>query len=742
MKRLFSFSALLLCSLLGFAQFSGSGSGTEADPYLITSPDELFEVRNSPSSYYKLMNDIDLGDWLAEEYPTQGWVPIQNFTGTFDGNGHSITNLFINRPSTQKVGLFGNAERPAKIVNVSLLNPVVYGEYYTGSLLGYGIECTISDITVKNAHIEGSSTNSYEVGGCVGHVKEARRFKNVTIIGSTIIGYGQVGGIIGEFNYDVGSTLEDCYVYECKVIGTYTVGGLMGYAGSSAVTTEIIRCYVSGTIINNFDGYGSANGIVGYAYMAGSPYTGDTFTMRIADCRFDGRVEAGYVAGIGGGQDKNSNKNKLAITHCIVSGNLYAKRTVRGISENSSTSCVCCSDTIYSTEGTAVRIGPNVNGYAYNGMAVYSNNNQVEVEDGGEQGTGYSLRALKRKNTYIGLSYDFDNVWSIAEDRTFPYLKAQSTPPIITSCVGGQNGLVKGTASGNGTIYVFVGDKMYEGEIVNGEWSMPVSEMPIGAVVNVYAETDGMKPSCKTSAISEPEPSFVVLDEASTTIPENNADVDVLLKRTIKADEWSTICLPFTATGEQVKTAFGDDVQLASFTGWESEEDGNGAIVAINVMFTTVSADEGIAANTPMLIKVSETVTEATFDGVTLEPEEEPMVQVGKKASERGWFYGTYAKTIVPEENLFLSGNEFWYSTGKTAIKGFRGYFEFRDVLDAYYDDSEVKVHMLFDDDATGIETIDHSSLNIDHYYNLAGQRVGKGYKGVVIENGKKIIKK
>ena len=235
-----------------------------------------------------------------------------------------------------------------------------------------------------------------------------------------------------------------------------------------------------------------------------------------------------------------------------------------------------------------------------------------------------------------------------------------------------------------------------------------------------------------------------ILDENSDNadVLKQAADVAVQLKRTINADEWSTICLPFTATGEQVKTAFGDDVQLASFTGWESEEDGNGAIVAINVMFTSVSADEGIAANTPMLIKVSETVTEATFDGVTLEPEEEPMVQVGKKASERGWFYGTYAKTIVPEENLFLSGNEFWYSTGKTAIKGFRGYFEFRDVLDAYYDDSEVKVHMLFDDDATGIETIDHSSLNIDHYYNLAGQRVGKGYKGVVIENGKKVIKK
>ena len=234
-----------------------------------------------------------------------------------------------------------------------------------------------------------------------------------------------------------------------------------------------------------------------------------------------------------------------------------------------------------------------------------------------------------------------------------------------------------------------------------------------------------------------------ILDENSdnTDVLKQATDVKVQLKRTINANEWSTICLPFTATGEQVKAAFGEDVQLSSFTGWESEENGAGAIVTINVMFTSVGADEGIAANTPMLIKVSEAVTEATFDGVTLEPEEEPMVQVGKKASERGWFYGTYATSTVPEENLFLSGNAFWYSTGNTAIKGFRGYFEFRDVLDAYYNDSEVKVHMFFDDDATGIASIKKKDEGTG-IFNLSGQRVGKGYKGVVIENGKKVIKK
>lgn len=231
-----------------------------------------------------------------------------------------------------------------------------------------------------------------------------------------------------------------------------------------------------------------------------------------------------------------------------------------------------------------------------------------------------------------------------------------------------------------------------------------------------------------------------ILDENATTSPEAAANADVLLKRTINAGEWSTICLPFTATGEQVKSAWGNDVQLANFTKWNSEED-DGAIVAINVNFTSASANDGIEANTPMLIKVNKTSTSATFDGVTLEPEETPTVQVGKKASERGYFYGTYAVMQVPEENLFLSGNKFWYSTGNTTIKGYRGYFEFRDVLDAYYDgEASVKVNIFIDDTETGIESLSNSPLKGENIYNLAGQRVNKAQKGIYIENGKKVL--
>ena len=302
------------------------------------------------------------------------------------------------------------------------------------------------------------------------------------------------------------------------------------------------------------------------------------------------------------------------------------------------------------------------------------------------------------------------------------------------SSFGSYDVYIKGTT---GTLVTFT-IKMDSALPVGQELTGTIRNIVIGSRNEVSTYLDDVD---FTITICEPIDFHIVLDENSTIVPNAVSDVDVHLQRSIKANEWSTICLPFTATGEQVKQAWGEDVQLASFTGWESEEDADGAIVAINVMFSSASADEGIAANTPMLIKVSRATETATFDGVSIEPEEEPVVQVGRKASERGYFYGTYSMTTVPEENLFLSGNKFWYSTGATSIKGYRGYFELRDVLDAYYDGSEVKVNVIIDDEATGIRTIDHSSLTIDHYYNLAGQRVGRNYKGVVVTKGKKFVK-
>lgn len=232
-----------------------------------------------------------------------------------------------------------------------------------------------------------------------------------------------------------------------------------------------------------------------------------------------------------------------------------------------------------------------------------------------------------------------------------------------------------------------------------------------------------------------------ILDEASTTMPVAEANANVRVLRTINANEWSTICLPFAMTEAQVKTAFGNDVELGDFSSWTSEEDDEGAIVAINVGFTTVNE---IEANHPYIIKVSEKVTEFTVDGVDIAPEEEPMVQVGRRAAERGWMYGTYVVATVPEENVFLSGNQFWYSTGKTQTMGLRGYFEFRDVLDAYYDEAGAgaRITMSFGDNTTtGVQMTANRKYENSKCFDLQGRRVTNPGKGLYIQNGKKVTK-
>ena len=278
----------------------------------------------------------------------------------------------------------------------------------------------------------------------------------------------------------------------------------------------------------------------------------------------------------------------------------------------------------------------------------------------------------------------------------------------------------------------------------------PAAELTVGQmftgtikdilIVPVEGTKQVLTNSTFTVTIGEPVELRTILDEASTVIPDAATGVDVRVKRAINANEWSTICLPFDMTEEQVHEAFGSDVQLGNFSSWSSEEDDEGAIVGISVGFTTVTK---IEANHPYIIKVGENVTEFTVDGVDIDAEEDPVVQVGRRTTERGYMYGTYAVTTIPEENVFLSGNKFWYSAGKTQSKGFRGYFEFRDVLDAYYEatDAYSRIKLFFEDET--VTAIGDSYLeddSDDRFFDLQGRRVGKPSKGIYVKNGKKVV--
>ena len=235
----------------------------------------------------------------------------------------------------------------------------------------------------------------------------------------------------------------------------------------------------------------------------------------------------------------------------------------------------------------------------------------------------------------------------------------------------------------------------------------------------------------------------VLLNEMATTDIEPATNVKVKVLRTINADEWSTICLPFAMTATQIQDAFGADVQIEEFKGWKvTEYDNDDNATAIEVTFASVSA---IEANTPYVIKVSKAISEFTVNGVDIDAEDEPAVIVGKiNKGTFGSFTGSYVPTIIDEECLFLSENKFWYSVGKTNMKGFRAYFYFQDVLADYNNEAGADARVQFsfgDGETTGVADINReTTTNNGSFYNLNGQRVEKPTKGLYITNGRKVV--
>ena len=234
----------------------------------------------------------------------------------------------------------------------------------------------------------------------------------------------------------------------------------------------------------------------------------------------------------------------------------------------------------------------------------------------------------------------------------------------------------------------------------------------------------------------------VILDETSTVAPVAATGVNVVVNRTIKADELSTIVLPFAMTGDQVKAAFGADVALYDFAGYETEEDVDENIVGISIKFNTLDVAAGMEANHPYVIKVKADVTSFTVEGVDIDPEDDPTVAAIKRTKKQ-WseFIGTYvANTTLEATNIFLSENKFWYSTGKTKMKAFRAYFDFYDVIKEIEDEyGAIKVRLDFDGDATAIDAIATGKGAVEGTFDMNGRKIEGVQRGLNIVDGKKV---
>ena len=258
MKRFLLIWALFLCSLsTAFAQFSGSGSGTEDDPYLIFNAEQLSQMRNfleRRGVYFKLMSDIDLSNWIEENNPEQGWLPIgvrsSKFQGILDGNGHRISNVYIRRNSTSGVGFFGYTLY-ATIQNLTL----------QGSVEGYqdvgGICGKASFTTFKNCKVNFDVKGSISVGSISGSSDDSH-FTNCEVTSSNLKG-SYVGGLVGSD--------DRCEYSFCEVTTTNINGKIAGgLIGDTYSNSNISSCNIDVTI----EGQDQLGGLIGLGFNGGS----------------------------------------------------------------------------------------------------------------------------------------------------------------------------------------------------------------------------------------------------------------------------------------------------------------------------------------------------------------------------------------------------------------------------------------------------------------------------------------
>jgi len=241
--------ALCFFCLPAQAQYGG-GSGTENDPYLICTAEQMNAVGASPGDWDKhfhLRADIDLSEYTGTSYNIIGKEAMNDsFTGVFDGNDHTISNLSLNLSREKYTGLFGYVT--GEVLNLGLINPEVFSQgSYVGALAGYLIDGTISNCYVEGANVSGDDYVGGLVGSCAGRLE-------ISYSTGSVMGDRYVGGLVGLVS---DSTVIMCYS-RADVSGHMEVGGLTGKI--SHEQGVVSNCYATG----NVQGGTYAGGLVGH----------------------------------------------------------------------------------------------------------------------------------------------------------------------------------------------------------------------------------------------------------------------------------------------------------------------------------------------------------------------------------------------------------------------------------------------------------------------------------------------
>jgi len=325
MKRITVFTAVFLFWTAAMAQkpdISWYVSNYEADTFRIANADQLAglgtlvintaglgQAVNFKGKTIVLTNNIDLSKYGINYNAKKGWIPIGEampfvgtsnmFYGVFDGNGKTISGLYIN-DQNQTIGLFKYVAKPGEIKNLGLVNVnITGGDHHIGAIVG-----SFGGNLVANCYSTGTirSTSNGSVGGIAGRSDG----KVVDCYSSSIVkgdnGRGTVGGVVGVFS---GSLLTGCYS-----TGTISGGTVGGIVGSS--TGKIANSYFTGAVSG-----GNVGGVVGHG------------RGEIANCYSTSVVSGNY--GVGGVVGSMDGYGSVSVTNCYSTGTVSGNNYVGGV---------------------------------------------------------------------------------------------------------------------------------------------------------------------------------------------------------------------------------------------------------------------------------------------------------------------------------------------------------------------------------------------------------------------------
>jgi sirohydrochlorin ferrochelatase len=337
--------------------FAG-GSGTESSPYQIAAAAQLDQVRNYLDKHFVLTADIDLSGY-------ENWTPIgvfdhtakdesgyfaRAFAGTFDGGGHTISNLTIHTAKDSVgVALFGANTSSAKVKNLTVNNAVVDGGMTIGGIVGYncgaaenltlkgkntisGVNCTGGIIgghqfgSVKNCHVEDATINVLgdndfssgpiiqcdvaECGGLIiggaftGSIENCSARGKIAAAGQEPVGLGGIGGCLEYMESITGCTAD---VTITAPNSAHAVGGLCGYAGTGDTNKPAFIKDCSVKFVMNTANATHTGGLVG----TGLYYMGMETVFSISNCSAAGQINGAVTPGTIAGRAQN-----CTITDC------------------------------------------------------------------------------------------------------------------------------------------------------------------------------------------------------------------------------------------------------------------------------------------------------------------------------------------------------------------------------------------------------------------------------------------